>query len=75
MKCEEDIFVNVPNLIHFLLGGSVPVYKSTMMLLEKLSVDAKCATNRLADDKFLVEDVYLTGIKAEKINLKLLRPC
>lgn len=131
MKCDDDIFVNVPNLVHVLLGGTVPVYKSTLMLLEKLSVDAKRLTNGLADDKFLLlgfkicsskpnrdftnkwfvprymysdefypdyvtggayvmtieaaqrlyksslttplflfEDVYLTGIVAEKINLK-----
>ncbi|XP_031634332.1 beta-1,3-galactosyltransferase 1-like [Contarinia nasturtii] len=30
MKADEDTFVNVPNLIHFLLGGTIPVYNATL---------------------------------------------
>lgn len=29
MKTDDDTFVNVPNLIHVLLGGTVPVYDAT----------------------------------------------
>lgn len=30
MKCDDDAFVNVPNLIHILLGGTVGVYAATL---------------------------------------------
>ncbi|XP_033253176.1 uncharacterized protein LOC108158497 [Drosophila miranda] len=30
LKCDDDTFVNVPNLLHFLLGGSVPLYNDTL---------------------------------------------
>ncbi|XP_017040744.1 beta-1,3-galactosyltransferase 1 [Drosophila ficusphila] len=29
LKCDDDTFVNVPNLLHFLLGGTVPVNNVT----------------------------------------------
>ncbi|XP_017069418.1 beta-1,3-galactosyltransferase 1 [Drosophila eugracilis] len=28
-KCDDDTFVNVPNVLHFLLGGTIPVNKIT----------------------------------------------
>lgn len=31
MKCDEDTFVHVPNLIHFLLGGTIPFYNATLL--------------------------------------------
>lgn len=30
MKVDEDNFLNVPNLIHYLLGGTVPFYDATL---------------------------------------------
>lgn len=54
MKCDDDSFVNVPNLIHVLLGGTVPVYKSTISFYDKLSVNAKNSRNRLEDNKYLL---------------------
>lgn len=30
MKVDDDSFVNVPNLIHFLLGGTIPIYNATL---------------------------------------------
>lgn len=30
MKIDDDNFVNVPNLIHFLLGGTIPIYHTTI---------------------------------------------
>ncbi|BFF90747.1 beta-1-3-galactosyltransferase 1-like [Drosophila madeirensis] len=29
-KCDDDTFVNVPNLLHFILGGTVPLYNDTI---------------------------------------------
>lgn len=34
MKCDDDTFLNVPNLMHILLGGTVPVYGSTIARYE-----------------------------------------
>lgn len=30
LKVDDDTFVNVPNLIHILIGGTVPVYNTTL---------------------------------------------
>ena len=32
MKCDDDTFLNVPNLVHVLKGGTVPAYKDTFKL-------------------------------------------
>lgn len=54
MKSDDDTFVNVPNLVHILLGGTVPVYKSTVSFYDKISVNAKSGKNRLAESKYLL---------------------
>lgn len=54
MKCDDDSFVNVPNLIHVLLGGTLPVYKATISFYDKISVNAKSGKNRLAENKYLL---------------------
>lgn len=54
MKCDDDSFVNVPNLLHVLLGGTLPVYTSTISFYDKLSVNAKSTRNRLAENKYLL---------------------
>ncbi|XP_016985841.1 beta-1,3-galactosyltransferase 1 [Drosophila rhopaloa] len=30
LKCDDDSFINVPNLLHFLLGGTIPLYTDTV---------------------------------------------
>lgn len=32
MKCDDDTFLNLPNLMHVLLGGTVPIYEDTLKL-------------------------------------------
>jgi beta-1,3-galactosyltransferase 1 len=54
MKSDDDTFVNVPNLIHVLLGGTLPVYKSTISFYDKTSVNAKSGKNRLSENKYLL---------------------
>ena len=54
MKSDDDMFINVPNLIHILLGGTVAVYKSTVFFYDKYSVDARNGRNRLKDTKDLL---------------------
>lgn len=45
MKCDDDTFINVPNLIHALLGGTIPVYSG---------FNVKSPENRLVDSKYLL---------------------
>lgn len=47
MKCDDDTFVNVPNLIHFLLGGTVPIYNATLQLYNEQTVRILSSKNRL----------------------------
>lgn len=51
MKCDDDSFINVPNLLHVLLGGTLPVYKATISFYDKLSVNVKNPKNRLVENK------------------------
>lgn len=41
MKCDDDTFLNVPNLMHELMGGSVPVYKDTIQLHTKDTISRR----------------------------------
>ncbi|XP_021710734.1 uncharacterized protein LOC5568339 isoform X1 [Aedes aegypti] len=54
MKCDDDTFVNVPNLLHVLLGGTVPVYKASIPFYDKNTIDVKSAKNRLTEVKRLL---------------------
>jgi beta-1,3-galactosyltransferase 1 len=54
MKCDDDSFVNVPNLIHILLGGTLPVYKSTLQYYDKDTVQVTKSRNRILDNKHLL---------------------
>ena len=55
MKCDDDTFINVPNLIHVLLGGTIPVYKSTIVFNDKTTINAKSSKNRLVENsKYLL---------------------
>lgn len=54
MKCDDDTFVNVPNLIHFLLGGTVPIYNSTLQRYNQETVRILSSKNRLSQYKDLL---------------------
>lgn len=47
MKCDDDTFVNVPNLLHFLLGGTVPLYNDTLDYYDSNSYQTLSSINRL----------------------------
>lgn len=63
MKCDDDTFVNIPNLVHVLLGGTLPVYKATISFYDKISVNAKSARNRLAENKYLLMGYKFCSVK------------
>lgn len=54
MKCDDDSFINVPNLVHVLLGGTVPVYKSTISFHDRGSINAVSFRNRLSENSQLL---------------------
>ncbi|XP_058129411.1 uncharacterized protein LOC131271868 [Anopheles coustani] len=58
MKCDDDTFVNVPNLLQVLLGGTVPLYKAAVSFYDNNTVLVKSPKNRLVEGKHL-----LTGFK------------
>lgn len=54
MKCDDDTFVNVPNLVHFLLGGTIPVYNATFHLFNEQTIEILSSKNRLNKYKDLL---------------------
>lgn len=54
MKCDDDTFVNVPNILHVLSGGTLPVYKSTILYYDRQSVNSLSPKNRLPISKNLL---------------------
>lgn len=47
MKCDDDTFVNVPNLLHILLGGTMPAYNATIQEFDQGTIKTRLARNRL----------------------------
>ncbi|KAM8711896.1 hypothetical protein ACLKA7_012409 [Drosophila subpalustris] len=47
LKCDDDTFVNVPNLLHYLLGGTVPLYNDTLDYHDRSSFQVMLPHNRL----------------------------
>lgn len=54
MKCDDDTFVNVPNLLQVLLGGTVPLYKASVPFYDRNTVAVKSAKNRLVQVRRLL---------------------
>ncbi|XP_055378511.1 beta-1,3-galactosyltransferase 1-like isoform X2 [Condylostylus longicornis] len=54
LKCDDDTFVNVPNLLHFLLGGTIPVYKDTLKMFDSKTVNALAPSNRMIKSRDLL---------------------
>lgn len=51
MKCDDDTFVNVPNLLHILLGGTMPAYNATIQMFDQNTIKTRLARNRLRTDR------------------------
>ncbi|XP_011182379.1 beta-1,3-galactosyltransferase 1-like [Zeugodacus cucurbitae] len=56
MKADDDTFLNVPNLLHYLLGGTLPLYNETMDLYDSHTYLVLSPRNR-----FNVTRNYLGG--------------
>uniref|UniRef100_T1GJU5 Hexosyltransferase n=1 Tax=Megaselia scalaris TaxID=36166 RepID=T1GJU5_MEGSC len=47
VKCDDDSFINIPNLLHYLLGGTLPLYNSTVSMYDEKSYKVLNERNRL----------------------------
>uniref|UniRef100_A0A1B0DAS4 Hexosyltransferase n=1 Tax=Phlebotomus papatasi TaxID=29031 RepID=A0A1B0DAS4_PHLPP len=54
MKCDDDVFVNVPNLLHILLGGIVPVYNDTLSFYDLTNLMATRKKTAIVEPKRLL---------------------
>uniref|UniRef100_A0A1L8E185 Hexosyltransferase n=3 Tax=Nyssomyia neivai TaxID=330878 RepID=A0A1L8E185_9DIPT len=54
MKCDDDVFVNVPNLLHILLGGIVPVYNDTLSFYDLANFLATRKKTAVLDPRHLL---------------------
>ncbi|KAH8308718.1 beta-1,3-galactosyltransferase 1 [Drosophila kikkawai] len=49
LKCDDDTFLNIPNLLHFLLGGTIPLYNDTLDYHDRFTFLATSPQNRMND--------------------------
>lgn len=56
MKVDDDTFLNVPNLLHYLLGGTIPLYNDTLDLYDTHTYHVLLPRNR-----FNITRNYLGG--------------
>lgn len=47
MKSDDDTFVHVPNLLHMLLGGTIPAYNATFGTFDKNTFKTRAPQNRV----------------------------
>lgn len=54
VKCDDDTFINIPNLLHYLLGGTLPLYNATVSLYDEKSYKVLNERNRLTQTSKLL---------------------
>lgn len=62
MKCDDDTFVNIPNLLHYLLGGTVPLYNDTIDWYDQHTVEVMSNRNRLNITSDLLTGYLFCGV-------------
>ena len=61
MKTDDDMFVVVPNLVHVLLGGTIPLYDATLSLLNNRTRRTLDPTNRMETTENLLMGYLMSG--------------
>lgn len=76
MKCDDDTFVNVPNMVHVLLGGTIPVYGATLKDHDQRTVQTRNASNRLrnVDENLLLGSRFCHAKPVGNISSKWYAP-
>ncbi|XP_055524830.1 uncharacterized protein LOC129718261 [Wyeomyia smithii] len=63
VKCDDDTFVNVPNLLQVLLGGTVPLYKASIPFYDRNTIAVTAKKNRLVEVKRLLTGFLFCEVK------------
>lgn len=68
VKCDDDTFLHIPNLLHFLLGGTIPIYRDTLKAYGHsfLSVNALYKGNGLNSTQNILMGRLLSASKPSK---------
>lgn len=66
MNTDDHAFVNVPNLVHVLLGGTVPVYNATLDMYDQQNLDALNPVNRMQTTENLLIGSRFSQVKPER---------
>lgn len=75
MKSDDDTFVVVPNLVHVLLGGTVPAYNATNGRYDQLDGLALDSANRLEiTENLLIGRQFSRAIPISDSNNKWFAP-
>lgn len=75
MKCDDDTFINLPNLVHYLLGGTIPMYYDTLKLYGILPFRLVRNNNRLTAEKnYLMGYLFSSAKPVSNISSKWYMP-
>ncbi|XP_037713622.1 beta-1,3-galactosyltransferase 1 [Drosophila subpulchrella] len=75
LKCDDDTFVNVPNLLHFLLGGTIPLYNDTLDYHDRSTFLATAPQNRLkASSEVMYGHQFCNVVPVSEVSSKWYMP-
>lgn len=64
MKSDDDTFVHIPNVLHYLLGGTLPIYEKVKQFYNFLEANPISYKNRLNITKKLLMGFAFCSVPA-----------
>ncbi|KAH8284521.1 hypothetical protein KR018_002907, partial [Drosophila ironensis] len=75
LKCDDDTFVNVPNLLHFLLSGTIPLYNDTVDYHDRTTYISTSPANRMnATNKVMYGHEFCNVLPVSDVSSKWYMP-